>query len=61
MSTTRTEIDSMGAVEVPSERLWGAQTQRSLEHFPIGVSRFRWTRPMIRALGLLKQCVAAVH
>ncbi|MDA3872521.1 MAG: class II fumarate hydratase, partial [Kiritimatiellae bacterium] len=55
MSDTRIESDPMGTIEVPASRLWGAQTQRSLENFPIGQPRFRWTRPMIRALGLLKQ------
>ena len=54
----RIETDSMGAVEVPADRYWGAQTQRSIEHFAIGVERFRWQRPMIRALGLLKKAAA---
>jgi fumarate hydratase, class II len=45
----------MGAVEVPADRYWGAQTQRSIENFPIGVERFRFTRPVIRALGVLKK------
>jgi fumarate hydratase class II len=61
MASTRTESDSMGTIEVPSERLWGAQTQRSIENFPIGVDRFRWSRPMIRALGLLKQSAAEAN
>ncbi|MEX2608099.1 MAG: class II fumarate hydratase [Kiritimatiellia bacterium] len=61
MSETRTETDSMGGIEVPAHRLWGAQTQRSLENFPIGQPRFRWTRPMIRALGLLKQAAAETN
>src|SRR5690242_19919257 len=52
---TRTETDSMGAIEVPADRYWGAQTQRSIENFPIGVERFRFTRPVIRALGVLKK------
>lgn len=38
---TRTETDSMGAIEVPADRYWGAQTQRSRMNFPIGVDRFR--------------------
>jgi fumarate hydratase class II len=45
----------MGAIEVPADRYWGAQTQRSIENFPIGVERFRFTRPVIRALGVLKK------
>jgi fumarate hydratase, class II len=55
MTAYRTETDSMGAIEVPSDRYWGAQTQRSIENFPIGVDRFRFTRPVIRALGVLKK------
>ena len=44
MATTRTERDTMGAVEVPADRYWGAQTQRSLEHFDIGRDTFVWGR-----------------
>ncbi|MAF64769.1 MAG: fumarate hydratase, class II [Planctomycetes bacterium] len=51
--STRTERDSMGPVEVPDQALWGAQTQRSRENFRIGGQRF--TRPMIRALGIVKK------
>ena len=61
MSRTRTETDSMGAIEVAADCYWGAQTQRSIEHFPIGVARFRWQRPMIRALGLLKKAAARAN
>jgi len=61
MNATRTETDSMGAIDVPANHLWGAQTQRSVEHFPIGAARFTWTRPMIRALGLLKQAAAEAN
>src|SRR5499426_3440204 len=56
---TRTETDSMGAVEVPADRYWGAQTQRSLEHFKIGGERF--PRELIRALGLVKKACAMVN
>ena len=55
----RIERDSMGDVEVPADRYWGAQTQRSLENFRIGGERL--PRPLIRALGLVKQCAAAVN
>jgi fumarate hydratase, class II len=58
---TRIEHDTMGAVHVPADRYWGAQTQRSLEYFPIGVDRFRWGRPMIRALGLVKKAAAQAN
>ena len=56
---TRTESDSMGAVEVPTDRYYGAQTQRSLENFRIGGDRF--TREMIRALGIVKKASAQVN
>jgi len=49
----------MGAIEVPADRYWGAQTQRSLEQFRIGGERF--SREMIRAFGLLKKACALVN
>lgn len=55
----RVEKDSMGEINVPADRYWGAQTQRSLEHFKIGGDRF--PREMIRALGVLKKCAAQVN
>ena len=57
----RIEEDALGNVEVPAEHLWGAQTQRSHMNFPIGVERFRWGRPVIRALGILKKCAALAN
>src|SRR4030095_3601280 len=56
---TRTETDTMGAIEVPADRYWGAQTQRSLEYFKIGGERF--PREFIRALGLVKKACAIVN
>ena len=61
MSRQRYETDSMGCIAVPADKYWGAQTQRSIEHFPIGVDRFRWQRPMIRALGILKLAAAKAN
>jgi fumarate hydratase class II len=61
MTAFRSETDSMGAIEVPADRYWGAQTQRSIENFPIGVDRFRFTRPIIRALGILKKGAAIAN
>ncbi len=55
----RTETDSMGPIEVAADKLWGAQTQRSLQNFKIGGQRF--TRPMIRALGVVKKCAALAN
>jgi fumarate hydratase class II len=57
----RTDKDSLGPVYVPQHVLWGAQTQRSIENFPIGVGRFRFTRRLIRAMGLLKAAAARAN
>jgi fumarate hydratase, class II len=56
---TRTETDAMGAVEVPADRYWGAQTQRSLENFRIGDERM--PREVIRALGIVKIACARAN
>jgi fumarate hydratase class II len=60
-SKFRVEEDALGNVEVPADHLWGAQTQRSHLNFPIGVDRYRWGRPVIRALGILKKCAALAN
>ena len=57
----RVDEDSLGNVEVPAEQLWGAQTERARRNFPIGVERYRWSRPVIRALGILKKCAALAN
>src|ERR1700745_3969903 len=57
----RVEEDALGAVKVPAGHRWGAQTQRSHLNFPIGVDRYRWGRPVIRALGILKKCAALAN
>ncbi len=56
---TRVESDSMGTIEVPADRYWGAQTARSLHHFPIGDDRM--PEPLIRAMGILKEASAQVN
>ncbi|MFK7744388.1 MAG: class II fumarate hydratase [Roseobacter sp.] len=59
MSLTRTETDSFGPLEVPSEKYWGAQTQRSIMNFPIG-----WEKQpvaIVRALGVIKQACAQAN
>ncbi|MFU8899654.1 fumarase class II [Roseinatronobacter thiooxidans] len=59
MPATRTETDSFGPLEVPADKYWGAQTQRSILNFPIG-----WERqpvPIIRALGAIKWACALVN
>jgi fumarate hydratase class II len=59
MSTIRIETDSLGEVKVPSDKLWGAQTQRSLEHFSIGNDLI--PREMIVAYAILKKAAAIVN
>ena len=56
---SRTETDSMGAVEVPADRYWGAQTQRSLHHFSIGDDRM--PKELSRAYGIVKKAAAEVN
>lgn len=58
---TRTESDSMGTIQVPNNHYWGAQTQRSIDNFNIGRSRFIWQKPMIVALGILKKSAAQAN
>ncbi|MEM1388098.1 MAG: class II fumarate hydratase [Pseudomonadota bacterium] len=59
MTATRTETDSFGPLEVPADKYWGAQTQRSILNFPIG-----WERqpvPIVRALGVVKKACAQAN
>ncbi len=59
MTATRTETDSFGPLDVPSEKYWGAQTQRSIMNFPIG-----WERQpiaIVRALGVIKRACAEAN
>ena len=55
----RSEFDSMGKVEVPADRYWGAQTQRSLQHFAIGHDRM--PKPVYHAYGMVKKACAVVN
>jgi fumarate hydratase class II len=59
MAATRMERDTFGEIAVPAERLWGAQTQRSLENFRI--SGERMPEELVRALALVKRCCAEVN
>src|SRR5436190_4097006 len=59
MSKTRIERDTFGPIEVPADRLWGAQTERSRRNFPIGEERM--PEPIIQALGLIKGAAAVVN
>jgi fumarate hydratase, class II len=57
----RNESDSMGSIEVPADRYWGAQTQRSLHHFSIGGPTERMPAEVVRAFGILKKAAALVN
>ncbi|MDN5843332.1 MAG: class II fumarate hydratase [Alcaligenaceae bacterium] len=61
MADSRIETDSMGEIKVPATHYWGAQTQRSIQNFPIGVDRFKWQPPVIHALGVLKKAAAQAN
>ncbi|MFC0219252.1 class II fumarate hydratase [Pseudochelatococcus lubricantis] len=59
MSQTRTETDSFGPIEVPADRYWGAQSQRSLQNFRIGTEKM--PLPLVHALALVKRAAALVN
>ena len=59
MTKTRTESDSFGPLDVPADKYWGAQTQRSLGNFKIGTERM--PPPLVRALGIVKQAAAKTN
>jgi fumarate hydratase class II len=61
MADHRIETDSMGEVQVASDRYWGAQTERSIGNFQIGLGTYHWDRPIIRALGVLKKSAARAN
>jgi len=58
-TATRVETDTFGAVDVPADRYWGAQTQRSIQNFPIGGERM--PEPIVRALGIVKRAAAETN
>ena len=58
---TRTEHDSMGEIQVPADRYWGAQTQRSSENFRIGVGLETMPAEIIHAFGILKKAAALAN
>lgn len=57
----RQEKDTFGPIEVPGDKYWGAQTQRSLQNFKIGGERERMPLPVVRAFGLLKKAAAQAN
>lgn len=61
MANTRTESDAFGEIQVPSDKYWGAQTERSLENFKINQPQDRMPPPIVRAFGILKGAAATVN
>jgi fumarate hydratase class II len=61
MSQTRTESDAFGEIQVPADRYWGAQTERSLENFRINQPQDRMPPPIVKAFGILKGAAATVN
>jgi fumarate hydratase class II len=61
MADTRVEKDTMGEIEVPSDRYWGAQTQRSLKYFQAGAGHHTMPRELIKAFGILKKAAAMAN
>ena len=61
MTETRIETDTMGEIAVPSDRYWGAQTQRSLKYFQAGAGRDTMPRELIKAFGILKKAAAMAN
>ncbi|KAG5209687.1 Fumarate hydratase mitochondrial [Trichophyton interdigitale] len=61
MTAPRTETDAFGEIQVPGDKYWGAQTQRSLGNFDIGQPQDRMPTPIVRALGILKGAAATVN
>ena len=57
----REESDTFGPLQVPADRYWGAQTQRSLMNFKIGGERERMPVPVVRAFGILKKAAAKAN
>ncbi len=61
MAETRTETDAFGEVQVPADKYWGAQTERSLENFKINQPQDRMPPPIVKAFGILKGAAATVN
>jgi fumarate hydratase class II len=61
MASTRTESDAFGEIQVPSDKYWGAQTERSLENFKINQPQDRMPPPIVKAFGILKGAAATVN
>jgi fumarate hydratase class II len=59
--SSRIEKDTMGEIAVDSSRYWGAQTQRSIQNFPIGIERYKMLNSIVRAMGILKKGAALAN
>lgn len=60
-ASKRTESDAFGNIDVPADRYWGAQTQRSLSNFDINQPTDRMPLPIVKAFGILKGAAATVN
>lgn len=60
-ANTRTESDAFGEIQVPADKYWGAQTERSLENFRINQPQDRMPPPIVKAFGILKGAAATVN
>lgn len=60
-AATRTESDAFGEIQVPADKYWGAQTERSLENFRINQPQDRMPPPIVKAFGILKGAAAKVN
>jgi fumarate hydratase class II len=61
MEKFRVEYDTFGPINVPEEKYWAAQTQRSLENFAIGTKEDKMPMSVIRAMAIVKKCAAKVN
>ena len=61
MAETRTESDAFGEIQVPADKYWGAQTQRSLTNFDINQPQDRMPPAIVKAFGILKGAAASVN
>jgi len=57
----REEKDTFGPIQVPADKLWAAQTQRSVQNFDIARDTDRMPKPIVRSFGILKKCAARVN
>ena len=60
-SKFREERDTFGPIQVPADKYWGAQTQRSIQNFDIARDTDRMPLPIVKAMGILKKCAAKVN